>query len=295
MEYSSDDIAAARSLQFFRYTYMSATALWIYDYACSLHEEWTFLLRSDWSKVKGLYIVTRYHPFIYLTTVLWKYFTTNENQDTCRVLTDLGSGLAIASIIFSECFFILRTYVLWNKNKILLAAMASTCFVFLVASLGSGIADTVPTTYCHKVSGFGSLIPFLLLIVFELGLMILTLIRAIQSWRMSSSRLYVVLVKHNIFYYTCGLLLSGVNVLAILLFQYSYDNILYIFEVIHNPCDPRYAHAPPSLADEPTCVCLWRPRAYYKILYIIYEFRVMMHYPVAHLGSFIERGLDRAR
>jgi hypothetical protein len=40
--------------------------------------------------------------------------------------------------------------------------------------------------------------------MFSLGLMILTLIRAIQSWRAHSSRLYVVLVKHNIFYYTCG-------------------------------------------------------------------------------------------
>ncbi|KAG1810981.1 uncharacterized protein BJ212DRAFT_1377335, partial [Suillus subaureus] len=34
--------------------------------------------------------------------------------------------------------------------------------------------------------------------------LILTLIRAIQSWRINPSRLYVVLVKHNIFYYTCG-------------------------------------------------------------------------------------------
>jgi hypothetical protein len=40
--------------------------------------------------------------------------------------------------------------------------------------------------------------------MFSQGLMILTLIRAIQSWRMKSSRLYVVLVKHSIFYYICG-------------------------------------------------------------------------------------------
>jgi hypothetical protein len=32
----------------------------------------------------------------------------------------------------------------------------------------------------------------------------LTLIRAIQSWRKHPSRLYVVLVNHNISYYTCG-------------------------------------------------------------------------------------------
>jgi len=32
----------------------------------------------------------------------------------------------------------------------------------------------------------------------------LTLIPAIQNWRMNSRRLFVVLVKHNVFYYTCG-------------------------------------------------------------------------------------------
>jgi hypothetical protein len=38
-----------------------------------------------------------------------------------------------------------------------------------------------------------------------LGLMSLTLIRAIQGWRMAHGRLYVVLVKNNILYYICGL------------------------------------------------------------------------------------------
>ncbi|KAG2367416.1 hypothetical protein BDR07DRAFT_1393266 [Suillus spraguei] len=88
-------------------------------------------------------------------------------------------------------------------------------------------------TGCYQnPTTFGFFIPFLLLTVFELGLMILTLIRAIQSWRMSSSRLYVVLVKHNIFYYACGLLLSVANILASQFLEYSYYNVLYVFEVV---------------------------------------------------------------
>ncbi|KAG1883940.1 hypothetical protein F4604DRAFT_1733810, partial [Suillus subluteus] len=46
----------------------------------------------------------------------------------------MNSGLGVASVIFSKCFFILRAYVLWNKNKILLAAMLSIVFTFLIAS-----------------------------------------------------------------------------------------------------------------------------------------------------------------
>ncbi|KAG1883941.1 hypothetical protein F4604DRAFT_1733815 [Suillus subluteus] len=82
MEYSSDDIAAVRSLQFATVSVSIAT-IWIYDYACSLHEEWTFLLRSHWNKVKGLYIVTRYLPSILLTANLYLSFTSNENPSVC--------------------------------------------------------------------------------------------------------------------------------------------------------------------------------------------------------------------
>ncbi|KAG2122376.1 hypothetical protein BD769DRAFT_970760 [Suillus cothurnatus] len=145
MEYSSDDIAAARSLQITAYIYASMATIWIYDYTCSFHEEWTFLLRSHRSKVKGLYIVTRYLPFIILTTSLYLRFTPDGNLGKCRVFYSIDSGLGIVSVVFSECFFILRTYALWNNNRILLAAMASTAFAFLVASFSIAFASTVPT------------------------------------------------------------------------------------------------------------------------------------------------------
>ncbi|KAG2038797.1 hypothetical protein BDR03DRAFT_953575, partial [Suillus americanus] len=129
MEYSSDDIAAARSFQFAMYIYASMATFWIYDYACSLHEEWSFLLRSHWNKVKGLYIATRYLPFILLTTNLYMNFSQHENPGRCRLLANIDSGIGMISAIFSEFFFLLRTYALWNNNRILLAAMLSTFFV----------------------------------------------------------------------------------------------------------------------------------------------------------------------
>ncbi|KAG2072308.1 hypothetical protein BDR04DRAFT_1117126 [Suillus decipiens] len=231
MEYSPDDIAEARSVQFLTFSvdgYILVLISTTYDV------KWMFLLRSDWSKVKGLYIVTRYLPFIIIVTVLRKYFSPSENLGTCHVLTNVNSGLGITSVIFSECTYILftrkTTYVLWNKNRILLAAMSFTSVAFLVVSFSSTFTATVPAAYetntipgiteCYDNStSSGWFIQFILLTVFELGLMILTLIRAIQSWRMKSSRLYVVLVKHNIFYYACGLL---INIFTSLLLQYCY-------------------------------------------------------------------------
>ncbi|KAG2122379.1 hypothetical protein BD769DRAFT_1670761 [Suillus cothurnatus] len=241
MEYSSDDVAAARSLQFATRVHASMATFWIYDYGCSLDEEWSFLLRSQWSKVKGLYIVTRYLPFVLLTSNLYLSFNPNDNPGRCQVFDDIDSGIGIVSVVFSEFFFILRTYALWNKNRILLISMLSIFFTFVGASVGVSFATIAPATSatsaipgitgCYQSStSFPLLIPILLLSVFELGLMILTLIRAIQSWRIYPSRLYVVLVNHNIFYYVCGLLFSVTNIFTLLFLKYSYHTLLYDFQ-----------------------------------------------------------------
>ncbi|KAG2127072.1 hypothetical protein BD769DRAFT_778463 [Suillus cothurnatus] len=62
--------------------------------------------------------------------------------------------------------------------------------------------------------------------------MVLTLIRAIQNWRKSPSPMYVVLVKHNISYYTCGFLFSVVNIFTSLLLQYSYNSMFHDLQIV---------------------------------------------------------------
>ncbi|KAG1835992.1 hypothetical protein DFJ58DRAFT_735313 [Suillus subalutaceus] len=114
---------------------------------------------------------------------------------------------------------------------------------FVVASIGVAFAATGPAarvtsaipgiTGCYRSStSVTVLVPILLLSVFELGLMTLTLIRAIQSWRINPSRLYVVLVNHNIFYYACGLLFSITNIFTLLLLQYAYHTLFYDFQFV---------------------------------------------------------------
>ncbi|KAG1794581.1 uncharacterized protein HD556DRAFT_415802 [Suillus plorans] len=152
------------------------------------------------------------------------------------------TGLGIILVIVSETFFILRTYVLWNRNRILLATMVCTSFIFIVISFGvtfdsttTYATSTIPgITGCSRSStSYQSFVPFLLLSVFQMGLMILTLIRAVQNWRINSSRMYAVLVSHNISYYACGFVLSLTNILISLLLQDPpYQIVLYDFQFI---------------------------------------------------------------
>ncbi|KAG1739473.1 uncharacterized protein EDB91DRAFT_1336798 [Suillus paluster] len=207
------------------------------------YDYWIFLLQSRWTKVKGLYIVTRHLPFLLLITDIYLSFTPNENLGECRTLDNICSGLGALSVICSECFFILRTYALWNNNRILLAVMLSTFLAFIVAAISTAFANTVSASYatsripgitgCYQSSDSVQLfIPFLLLTVLELGLMILTLIHAIQNWQVTNGHLYIVLLKHNILYYACGLFFSVVNIFTSLLLHYAYHAMLHDFQFI---------------------------------------------------------------
>ncbi|KAG1816215.1 hypothetical protein EV424DRAFT_1348293 [Suillus variegatus] len=193
-----------------QYLYMSITAFW-----------WEFLRRSRWTKVKVLYIITRYLPFFLIVMYLCLNLTPSENTNKCRILINIYS-----------CFFALRTYALWNNNRIVLLGLLSTAFVMVVTSVGirftiiatSNItASTIPGIQgCSwSPSGVLYLMLFIFLFVFQLGLVFLTLIHVIQSWRSSKGHLYAVLVKHNIFYYACGLLFSAINVIMPVLFPNS--------------------------------------------------------------------------
>ncbi|KAG2079167.1 hypothetical protein BDR04DRAFT_23420 [Suillus decipiens] len=222
MEYSVDEIAMARNLQLFTYISISTATFWTYDFVFSLHEEWTFLLRSRWTKVKGLYITARYVPFALIIADLYLALAQNENPKKCQTWIDISASFGAISFIFSESFFVLRTYALWNNNKIVLVTTLSALFAVFLSYIFVLLFDsdvTTPSAFpgmpgCYWSSqGVRLFLPFVLVFVFQLGLSCLTMIRVIQSWRSAKGPLYLMLVKHNIFYYACGLLFSVVNVL----------------------------------------------------------------------------------
>ncbi|KAG2032398.1 hypothetical protein BDR03DRAFT_49083 [Suillus americanus] len=216
----------ARSLQSLAYICVSLATFWAYDYICSFHEEWNFLCRSRWTEVKVLYIIARYVPFLLIITDLYLNFSPNKNPKKCKILIGIYLSCGVISLACSECFFVLRTYAFWNSNRIVLVAMLSTLFATIVTFINIGlraiVASHVTTsvvpgiTGCHRSSPSVEFsMPFLLFFFFQLGLVTLTLIRVFQTWRTSSGgTMHAILVKHNIFYYACGLFLSVLNVLA---------------------------------------------------------------------------------
>jgi hypothetical protein len=217
---------------------MPMATFWIYDYACSVHEEWKYLHWSRWTKVKVLYIITRYVPFVLIAIGFFMDFSTHDSEspNKCGAMIIIYSGFYQISIACSECFFILRTYALWNNNKVILVVMLSTFIAIMLSSIGSRLRTTISPdvttsaipgiTGCYWSSHGVQFSSFVLLFVFQLGLFSLTLTRVIQSWRTTRGHLHAVLVKHNIFYYACGLFFSGMNALVPMLIS---DSVSYVF------------------------------------------------------------------
>ncbi|KAG2123078.1 hypothetical protein DEU56DRAFT_65296 [Suillus clintonianus] len=245
MEYSAEDIAAARSLQCLVYLCTSMAVFWTYDYACSLHEEWTFLFRSRWTKLYSAFGSSTHLPDGELTYRASEYFNPNENSDKCQMLIVIYSYFSMISVGCSELFFVLRTYALWNNNRIILVAMLSTFLAVAIAStvicfitVGTSQVTTsaipgIPGCYRTSTSFNLNAIQFLLLFAFQLGLVCLTLLRVIQSWQTTNGPLYAILVKHNIFWYASGLFLSAMNILISIMFTHSaYHSLIEDFEFV---------------------------------------------------------------
>ncbi|KAG2746816.1 hypothetical protein P692DRAFT_20954692 [Suillus brevipes Sb2] len=215
-------------------------------------------------------------------------FIPNENPEKCKILAIVFSVFGEISGGCSECFFVLRTCALWKHNRFVFIAILTCFIVFVIARAGTSFTAIAIASYetsaipgitgCRNSADL--FVPFFLLFMFELGLMSLTLIRAIQGWRMAHGRLYVVLVKNNILYYMCGLFLSGVNVFASQYFpvREPLENRMaktLIFRTpststtpcskVCLPADPCLAHAPASLADRPADTKHGLPRLYFFV------------------------------
>ncbi|KAG1860422.1 hypothetical protein C8R48DRAFT_712684 [Suillus tomentosus] len=187
--------------------------------------------------------MTRHLPFFLIVMHLYLNFAPIEDPNKCQMLINVYSSFSQISIICSECFFMIRTYVLWNNNRIVLVGLLSTAFAMVVTSVSIRFATTATSYFTTSaISGTPScpsrsssvlyFISFIFLFVFQLVLIILTLTRAIQSWRSTKGPLQAILVKHNIFYYVCGLFLSAVNIIVPALFPNSpYYTALELFQV----------------------------------------------------------------
>ncbi|EIW86198.1 hypothetical protein CONPUDRAFT_140867 [Coniophora puteana RWD-64-598 SS2] len=254
-------VDAATSYQTFNYVYVSVAALWVYDYVVTLDVEISFLRYSYVRRIKALYLATRFLPFamlgIHLFRVLpvcsaaHRLFTARtvnldpgESEAMCNLYDDVSSGLSLLIVLCSESLFILRTYAVWKCDKRILALILASFIIAIVLTVVVSFLPSVPgSSYIilpgAQVTGCFLLypavftsIPYILLIAFEIELIILNIVQGYRVRRETKGRLFGILLQHNLFYFTCGLLFSILNVAIALTTQYGYSTMFENLQVI---------------------------------------------------------------
>ncbi|KAH7930236.1 hypothetical protein BV22DRAFT_1055566 [Leucogyrophana mollusca] len=257
--YDPDDIAIGTTLLSLNYAYgesssshehilfselntknieVSIATIWVYDYIITLADEITFISNSKWRKVKMLYILCRYLPFLLIGLNTYQVLQPEVELDMCQTYDELNSWLEGVILVSSECMFILRTYAIWERNRRILTVLLCSFFAILIPVVyvminydSSTVVTSPPVPNISSCYNAGQshviVVAYILLVVAELEILLFTLYRAIRHFRhpRGGSHLMNILIQHNIFYFSCGLIFSLLVILTIALLPDPYGDM----------------------------------------------------------------------
>jgi len=118
--------------QILNYSFLSSTALFIYDYILTLHIEIKFIWFSPWTYTKVLYLLIRYLTFI--DTMLYTVEQTflNVPIEVCRVIYPMSTWFMAVQIFLAEGVLCIRTWAIWRRNKVIGIVLTIVMATFLV-------------------------------------------------------------------------------------------------------------------------------------------------------------------
>ncbi|KAJ8583850.1 hypothetical protein M405DRAFT_827834 [Rhizopogon salebrosus TDB-379] len=214
--------------------YMKVAGLTIlgYDYIVTLDKEVRLMWGSKWGVPRVLFCMSRYLPFV--ASIIYQYYAFGHmpdpsDYDECFSLYDAVTWLNVLTICAAEGLLILRTYAMWNCNRLILygllvfvTALLTVAFVLEVKAgytLSYGPPPSPGVPGCYPTNPANVLYTFcMMLVIFEFVVLILVLIQAITHSRRTSgitSNLLTSLYRDSLLYVVCLLCISIINLVII--------------------------------------------------------------------------------
>ncbi|CAL1700259.1 unnamed protein product [Somion occarium] len=230
------------------YGHVAAATLLVWDYLLTVDSEVTLMWPSPWSIMKVLFFWTRYLPVLDISLVLFHQLNPTISISTCQVTSKTASWFLLIGIIVSEMILVIRTWAIWGRSK----AIGITLTVCAVLACGSvlyvekSFLDSLRFfTYPSRATA-GCLITtqnsivavsFIVVIIFETFLLILTSIKGIQHYRLANNRgLTSVLYRDGILFYVYLFCTSMANFIVILAVPRDLANILVNIQRVLHSC-----------------------------------------------------------
>ncbi|CAA7269379.1 unnamed protein product [Cyclocybe aegerita] len=215
-------------------TLVACMTLLIYDYICTLDQEVAYVWKNfQWSVGVVLFLLNRYLPFID-TFVSLRLKLSYVTPETCDTQFKVVSWFIVTGIIISETILLLRTYALWERKRwvvILLAVTATAAFIpaIVITQLEilslRYVQNDFPGCRVSQASPI-VIVAYILLMVLETTMAVLTGIKAFRHLRHSNSPWVVQLYRDGLMFYVYLTCISIANVLVPILAPRTFSNWL---------------------------------------------------------------------
>jgi len=210
------------------YMFISAVGVFIYDYLLMLHSEIKLIWFSRWSYTKFLFLALRYMSFAQIFLALHNQTFLNLTPEICNVTYPVKVWFTMLQMIFAEIILAIRTWAVWNRNKLvgvgltalIIASLVLQCVV-LNGFINSLRYASAPyrgfrgcfITYSDRVLW----INFTLLTAVEATCLVLMTISAFRSYRQGNiGRFSLIVHRDGILYYIYLLCISLTNLVVTL-------------------------------------------------------------------------------
>ncbi|KAH7908562.1 hypothetical protein BJ138DRAFT_340982 [Hygrophoropsis aurantiaca] len=217
----SDAVIIASRFQLTMYLQFSGLAILVFDYCITVSKEIIWTWDRPWNFVRVLFLVARYTPFILVS--IYIYDTLGPvPMVKCTLQAEVKLWLSVLAAIITiaaESLLIIRTWVIWGRNRAVLIGL----IVVGLACIAAGfIVDVIvfrsttytllpsPTSGCFQPfsSATSHVWNYPGLVVFELVILFLTVAQILQY---KNHRRIFYIMRNDIVYVLCILGMSVIN------------------------------------------------------------------------------------
>ncbi|KAF9465347.1 hypothetical protein BDZ94DRAFT_393144 [Collybia nuda] len=204
----------AETRQAIQYLKVASLVVFLHDYFVTFELEVEHIWNSNWSTVKIVFLVARYLTFIDVPLILIYSLYSGLTPRGCYIVTSIATWSTVIGVGAAEIILLLRTYALWDRSKRILIFLV---LLFIGVFTTGGVSTEIflrsiryaplPLPFmrgCFPVAASKLLyVDFVVLLVDETTIMLLTLYVGIRRFRHSRSRLVTVLYRDGVLYFMC--------------------------------------------------------------------------------------------
>ncbi|KLO12405.1 hypothetical protein SCHPADRAFT_418921 [Schizopora paradoxa] len=230
-----------------KYSFVIGVMLLVYDVVINLTCEIELIWMCRWSLGKIIYILARYCGFVDAVVILYYSFSANLTTESCHMPFVIAVWCITFGIEICHCVLIVRTFVIWERNMLVLAY---TCLfqltgivvkVIVISRMIKKVTFTpsLMPSLCACIPSLGTdtvLIVFCIDVVFEFQILILSLYKGFFRWKLLSTPLARTLYRDGFIYFAVLFCISVTNTFVNrLLFSTPYSMIVIIIQrVFHS-------------------------------------------------------------